>query len=316
MPGNPPIFTTTAFRWYQRLACQFGGLPVPVFATTMPWVDLNDVANWRLIAPPKIDNTHISNKASQIAWRGKGIWLAQDFIGRKVYLPAWYDETGGTPFTQAKAQLTQAGEQYLTFDGGVTGIRVKMNSFAETDMVTGFPDDQAGKQFAFKGQLEFMSRNPYAEDIAATSFGPLTALTSTTVPNTGASNSFNIPYLGHVYGEPVYTLSVPNSNTAPITEVQLQNTASGESLSCTFATPLAAGVAHTIVIDVGLSTVTADTVAQNFSGSFPFLYGNPAHFATPPVAENNSFILRIIVSSGTIDAAASFSASYRCKWEF
>lgn len=287
-----PQFLQTPYRWHQRQIVKFGGLPVPVSGVTLPWIDLNDRLAYFAVEGPKIDNSHISNKASQLSLRGKGVWTAQDFVGRKIRLPVYYDETVGVPFSQAKAHLTQTGEQYLTFDN-VTGLLVRTNSFAETDFLTDAPD--APGQYTHKAMLEFLSRNPFPQDMTATNYGPSTI--------TNNYNSMAISYAGMVYAEPVYTLTFNTATT--VTQFGINNTTSGEAFSVLLGAP-ATGVNHTLIVDCTQFTVTLDGVPLAPVGSFPLLYpGFPPPFTNTLQAK--------MVSSGGV--SGTLNIQYFNKWE-
>lgn len=292
-----PTFLQTPYLWDQRQIVKFGGLPIPVWGTVMPYQDLNDCISWICVSGPKIDNSHISNAASQLAWRGKGVWTVQDFYGRKLRLPVYYSEAGaGIPFSRAKANLTQSGEQYLTFDN-VTGLLVRVNSFGESDFVTDAPE--APGQYLMKTTLEFLSRNPFPQDIAATTAGPFTLNLNSAAPFTAACG-------GHVYAEPVYTFTIPSGNTSNITKFTLTNTDSGDSVF--FINTIRSGVGHTVVIDSSALTIAIDGkgIAPNGAG-FPMMYPNIATGGSP----TNHFTLTTVGGTGT----CTLNMSWHHKWE-
>lgn len=299
-----PTFLQTPYKWHQRQMVWFGGLPVAPFNNTMPWIDLNDRVSWSCVGSPQIDNTHISNKTSQLAWRGKGVWLAQDFVGRKIRIAMHYDETCGVPFSRAKGLLTQSGEQFLSFDGGLTGLPVRTNSFAESTFLTGAPE--APGQYVHQVELEFLSRDAFARDTTQLHAGSLALV--------GGNNAFTLPYSGHVFAEPIFNITVPTGQPA-ISSIYVANQNSGETLAALFvnaagkAAPLAANVSHFIGLDSSLLQITADGNVYPPNGSFPYVYPNPASPGVPAV---NSFV--VTLNGGTFSGVVC-DIYYYNQWE-
>lgn len=292
---QPSFLTVPDLRYGHRQIIKFGGLPRADTGVVQPFIDLNDADSWfaNLIT---IDGNHISNKSSQLNWRGKAVWTAQDFIGRKITVAANYDEGNaagyfgaGTSYPAAKGVLTMAGEQYLTFDN-LTGIRVRLNSFAQAKPLVPMPP------YLWDAPLEFLSRNPFAEDLGgSTVITPPMAVggsVSATSPNP------TIVYGGAAYGEPIVTITAPS---AVITGVQVQNT-TYPNLNVTAAFTVAA---TTVTIDSTLFAIIADLGLSSELGlapvgTFPLLF------------PGNNVIYAAVQSGGT---NCTCSISYASKYE-
>ena len=293
-----PSFKTIPFKWDQRQVINFGGLPVPVTGQTLQTIDLNDQVSW-FAQDIIIDNSHVSNKASQRTWRGAGVWTAADFVGRKVSVPAVYDEGGGTSFAAAKALLTQSGEQFLSFDQ-IYGLRVRCNSFSVSKFLTFHPP------YLISVQLEFLSRNPFAELMG-------TATTSSFAVSgnaAGQATTCPISYQGDAYCAPIYTLNVPSSNGAAIKGFVLANQTSNETLTIANGViNLPAGSASTLVIDATQQTVMQNgTQPVKFSGAFPNLYPGFGGSLT------NNIVATVTTTSGTT-SNVTLSVQWSERWE-
>jgi len=307
-----PLLLTTAYQWDQRQKILFGGLPVPIFGTTMPFVDLNDMVSWRALSL-KVDNGHVQNAASQFAWRAKGVWTAQDFVGRKIHVPCHYYEVGaGVAFSLAKSKLTQSGEQYLSFDG-VTGIRVRCNSFTEFDLLDGFPEkpstSSSQPSYAYVGTLEFLSRNPFAEDMAVQTTGNFSIAGTS---GAGAYTNVTINYYGHAFGSPKLTVTVPNGASGKVQKIGWSNVTSGEDiiLDVSSGGGLAAGGGHTIIIDSDNSVITVDGVLQAPGGAaFPLVYANAAS-SPPAVNQMQVWFLSDIASPTNLTGNITWYSKY------
>jgi hypothetical protein len=292
-----PQFLQTAYGHTTRQIVQFGGLPVPGSNAVCPWVDLNDRVAWYAVGSPQIDNTHISNKSSQLAWRGRGVWLAQDFVGRKVRMAMHYDETSGVPFSQAKALLTQSGEQWLTFDQ-TTGLRVRTNSFAESTFLTGAPD--APGQYTHQVELEWLSRNPFMQDMNMITVGPFTL-------NTG-NNYAAINYAGQAFGEPVLYCNLPAGNTAKVTQVVF-----GNNWGETVYMPIKGGTtsgAHTLLIGTDTLSCIMDNALIAPVGNFPYMYPG-----FPPPATTTLLVQITTANNAALAAGSTYYINYFNQWE-
>jgi hypothetical protein len=293
-----PQFGRTTYGWAKRGIIKFGGMSVPVVGGTMSYIDLND-AVYYYAQDIDISGTHIKNTAMQKTWLASGVWLSQDFVGRTVRIPMKYDETGNggsaQSIAQAMGQLSQAGEQYLTFDNA-TGLRCRFDGWSKRNVL--FEDNNG---YGWDTELIFQSRNPFFEDLAATtqSVGAVSGGIG------GTDNNYTISYVGAAFCAPVYTITVPVGNTQAITSMAMKNITSGETLSAT--TPVPANQAHTVVFDSGLMTVTIDGVQQVFTGSFPMLYP-----AIPPPQSNS---MRLTITAAGATTGITLSVSFTPLWE-
>lgn len=280
----PRFLATPDTRWGQRQIIRFGGLPRPDTGVVQSFVDLNDADAW-FAQSIQVDGRHISNKSSQLNWRGKAVWTAQDFIGRKILIPAMYDDgnSGNISYPQAKGVLTMAGEQYLTFDN-VTGIRVRLNSFSQAEPKTPNPP------YLWDAPLEFLSRNPFAEDLGG-------AMTLTGTLNGSGQLFLPVTYTGAAYGEPLVTITLPSGVTANFVEVA--NTTFGGDIIGSLGTVSTGGP---LVVDSTLFAISLGSTAFPPGGTFPFLY---------PGTQT----LYIAMAPGASFAGAAVSVSYANKFE-
>lgn len=281
---------------------RFGGLALPNGQGTMANVDLNDGKSWFLQGVEPNNGNHVLSTAPQV-WLGQGSWLSEDWGPKTITLTEWYYEGtdlggSGAPISSQKALLGQCGEQYLTFDN-LTAIKAKMASFGTPKITRAFPP------WWWQTALTFLAVTPWAVDLSATTpAGSPWALAGNT---SGATTAFSIAYAGSVYARPVFTLTIPNTNTAPIQQFRLANTMSGETLTVLFPGFLAASIAWTLTIDCGAMTV-ADQGGKQYdpSGSFPALYG--------PAGQSNAWSATLTTASGT-SSGVTLGASYSNRWE-
>lgn len=297
-----PSFGVTAFKQANRQIIKFGGLAQKV-GGTMTYIDLNDQVNW-FAQDIQIDNSHIQNAATQRTWLGSGSWTARDFVGRKVDIPMVYDETNGTSFAQAKANLAQAGEQFLTFDN-VTGLRCRLNAFGSSHFKDARDDKYQSGGYLIDTSLQFLSKNSFAEDLSSTTVN-VGAVAGSVSP--GTANNFTQSYSGGFFTPAVYTLTIPNTNTVTISSISLANTASGETVALAFSPVITASVAHTVVIDCSQFQASLDGAFVAPSGSFPMFY------PTYPSPASNTMVMTIIASGPTTGLTLSYTFTNR--WEF
>lgn len=280
----------------------FGGLALPNGQGNMANLNLNDGKNWFLQGVQPANTNHVLGKAQQV-WLGQGSWLSEDWTTKAFTLPVWYYEGtafGGVavPLAAQKALLGQAGEQYLSFDS-LTAVRCKLSSFGSPKL-----KHQVAPWF-WETTLTFEAVTPWAVDFTATTpAGSPWALTGNT---SGAVTTFSIAYAGSVYARPVWTLTIPNTNTVPIQQFALANTMSAETLTVIFPGFLAASTAWTITIDCGAMTVADQSGRQyDMTGSFPALYG--------PAGQSNAWSATLTTASGT-STGVTLGASYSNRWE-
>lgn len=273
------------------LTCKFGSLPLPNGQGNMTQVNLNDLAKW-FWQDFAFDDDFIQLTPAQLAWRGRGVVVGRDRGPRVLSLPMRFVEASAGDFGAAKAVLTEAGQQQLTFD----------NSTAIVANLRAIKGEQLVKRYApyqWDCTLEFFCPEPVFRDISATTLSPQ-ALTS------GSPTAFNVTYAGSVFTEPVWTLTIPVGNTAPIASFVLANTMSGEGLTILFPGNLAGSTAWTITIDAAAQTVSNAAGTQfDFSGSFPLLHG--------PTGQVNAMNATLTPASSTA-TSCTIGASYRPRW--
>jgi hypothetical protein len=196
---------------------------------------------------------------------------------------------------QFLAQLSQAGEQRLTFDS-LTHILAAYNG-AKNRVVSNFY-----QPLKWEFTLEFIAKTPWFQDTTATTFSPVTITTD-------SGQNFNVTYAGSVWAEPVWTLTVPVGNAVAINSMQLKNTMSGEFLTVNFLSvaALPASTARTVTIDCGAMTAI-DNLGNNYdiTGTFPMLYG--------PVGTVNSMQVVITPASGS-SSGLTIGATYNPRWQ-
>lgn len=287
-----PTFTYAGL----RALATFGGVELPNGQGVMPLVNLNDGINTRL----KDFGTDDGNKQislAQLLYMARGVTLARDFGPRGIALPMAYNEDSTHSIGAWLASLAMAGEQQLSFDGGLTYI------LAEYSGISGRTRVRRGIPLAWEFALELIARNPWFQDAAATTMAPL-ALT------VDAGQAFSITYAGSVWAEPVWTLHVPVGNAVAINSIQLKNTMSGEYLTVNFqsATAIPAATVRDVVIDCAAMTAICTQTSESYdiSGSFPMLY--------QPAGTVNPFTVIITPATGA-SSGLTLAASHNPRWQ-
>ena len=280
--GVPPVF-------------KFGNAALPQGQGTMTNLNLNDGTKWQW-QRFKGDDDYVQTTVGQLAWRAASVILGRDRKGRILSEPMRYLEASSSPSDAFGAQIAlmeQAGLQQITFDNA-TYIQAEFSGFKSRDMVM-----LKAAPYYWMGNLEFLCPTPYFNDLSATTVSPQ-ALSS------GSATTFNITYAGSVWTKPVWTLTIPNTNPAPIQSFSLSNTMSGETLTVTFPGNLAASTAWTITIDSSQSAVLdASGKGYDFGGSFPKLYG--------PAGQVQQISATLTPASGTA-TGCTVGASYTNRW--
>ncbi len=250
--GVPPIF-------------RFGNAALPNGQGTMTNLNLNDGAKWQW-QRFKGDDDYVQITVGQLAWRAASVVLGRDRKGRTLSEPMRFLEATSAPADSIGAQLglmEPAGLQQITFDGS-TYIAAEFAGFKSRDMV-----GLKAAPYYWLGNLEFFCPIPYFNDLSATTYMSAVALNGA-----GLATNTNVTYLGSISAKPVWTLTIPAGNAAPIQSFALSNTMSGETLTIPFPGLLAASTAWTITIDSGAFSVTdASGKGYDLAGSFPNLYG-------------------------------------------
>lgn len=269
---------------------RFGGLPLPNGQGTLGYINLNDWTSW-FLQDVEIDTAQ-SVQMGQLAWRGRSVLLGVDWPPAVIRLNMEYAEAAA-PLGTALAAIVQAGRQYLTFDTA-TAVPVRFRSVSDRTATVLAPQTPA---WAFA--LEFAAEQQWFQDLTPTTTG-------TTTLSSGAATLFNLTYAGSVFAEPVWTLTIPVGNTAPIASFTLANTMSGETLTIAFPGNLAASTAYVVTIDSGAFTVAdAAGVKYDVTGSFPNLY--------PPAGQVNPISATLTPASGTA-TNCTIAASYNPRW--
>jgi len=285
-----PIFALSSYAQAQRQSIKFGGYTVPNLGTTAPFTDLNDAVSW--FADDFIIEIDRQLTAKQSVWLSKGVWQSEDFGQLLVTIPFIFDEGGGQTFAAAKQALLALGEQYLTIDNNATAMLAKCSKIAKP-VTTGVPP------YRFAGQLEFRAKEPWWKDVAATS----SLANAVAGSAAGVATTIAITPSGSIFAEPVFTLHVPIGNTVTISQLKIQNAASGEILVINFSPILPANTVKTITIDSGIfKAVDESSVESDVLGSFPRLY--------PGAAQN--IVVTIVSSAAT--TGVTFDIVYNARW--
>jgi hypothetical protein len=264
----------------------------------MTYLDLNDAVSWF------VQNVEVTQKKQlgikPYIYTGESAWISEDFDPRTIKIKVRYDEGPGTPFGQVKALMSQAGEQYLTTDN-VTGVSCKLLTPGVPKLVDGIGTSGIN---IWETDLEFLAAVPWAVDITAVTVAPLAVAGSS---GAGTVTNFNTTYAGSIFSKPVFTLTIPSSNTVTISQIKLQNTLTGQILTVNFSPALLANTAYTITIDCGLFTIKDGS--SNFydpSGSFPVL--------APPAGTVNTWAFTVVSSAATTGITLGYV--YSNRWEF
>jgi hypothetical protein len=284
-----PIITGTPF------ICQFGNQALPNGQGTLSWVNLNDLSNW-FWQDFQGDNDYPVHAIGRLAWRTRGVFLGQDAKERTLTLPTWYSEAT-SPLGAGLQKLSQAGLQQLSFDNA-TAVQVKFAAGKSRALLKRYPP------LMWSLALEFIAPTPWFSDLSAT-----VPVGSPWTLGSGSATTFNVTYAGGVFVEPIWTLTIPNTNVAPIASFSLSNTMSGETLTITFPGNLAASTAWTVTIDSGAMTVVDGSGKPYDVGgnAFPLLYA--------PVGTVNAMSATLTPASGTA-TGCKIAASYNNRWEF
>ncbi len=278
----------------------FGNNAQPDGQGVLAWTSLSDFASW-FPTEWQIDGTNRQLGVAQIPFRGKGYYVSDDFGGKSLIVPSKYFEGPGVSLGAAKAQLSQAGEQYLSFDNKLTATLVKLKSFGVPKMLRKF----APYWWDLPG-LEFYAKEPFFSDVAITTpAGFPIAQGGAVAPGTLVTTA--IAYAGAVRTFPVFTLNVPVGNGVVINQFVLKNNMTGEILTITFGPPLAAATAWTITIDCeALTVIDQNGTFHDIAGSFPKLVG--------PAGQSQNIASTLITASGAA-TGVTVGCTFKPKWE-
>lgn len=276
---------------------KWGNQPLPKGQGTMAYLDLNDGKQW-FLQVPAFDHSNRQLTLAQLVYLARATYLADDFGPWRFKLPFQYyqgTDLGGAGLELGtyKAQLLRGGEQLLTTDNA-TGILCQVTKVTPK-FVTWFTP------FVHDVEIEWVTKAGWWTDQSPTTITAQTLLS-------GSATTFNVTYAGSIFAEPVWTLTIPNTNAAAIQSFVLANTmpTPNETLTITFPSPLAASTAWTITIDSGNFTVTDQNGhAYDFSGSFPRLY--------EPAGQVNPMSATLTPSSGTA-TGCTIGGSVTNRW--
>jgi len=281
----------------------FGNQFLPNGQGVLSNINLNDRVNTFAFFGTGLvtEDDNVQRGFAQVPYLGKGLWTYDDFGQRVISIPSYYLEDSTHFLGQFLAALSQAGEQQLTFDN-LTYIPVK---YAGT---SGRKED-LGKKGAWFFNLNFVARQPWFSDIAATTATPWNPLTVDLGVNV------NITYAGSVWAEPVWTLNIP-AQPQNVTSFQLRNQMSKEFLTVNFQSGYPGGIpaGHTVPVTIDCAAMTASGViialpAYSFdvTGSFPMLYG--------PTGQVQTFLPIITMASGSSTGTITLAYSVQNRWQ-
>lgn len=326
-----------------NFAIYFGNAAYPNGQGVMPWMWLSDQVSW-FVREYQVAGDNRQIGVAQLPFRSKGVYLSDDFGGKVIGIPLRYYEAALVKLSTVKAQLSQAGEQYLTFDNKVTGSLARFKGFAQAPQLVKTFDP-----LLWDVTLEFYLKEPWFRDLAATAIGSQSF-------NAGTPGSFAVTYAGSVFAEPVYTITVPAQLRAPnqdayhaqyvstsvrssvgrrgatrmvsvqrarslngplaaaspISAITITNTMSGETITVNFASTSSLGLdstqAWTITVDAGAMTAKDQNgLSYDCTGTdFPKLY--------PPASQSNPFTVSAVQASAPY-TPLTFAGSFQARWE-
>lgn len=278
----------------------FGNSALPDGQGTLAWLNLADFASW-FPQDYEIDGGNRLIGAAGQPYRARRVYVSDDFDGKSITIPSKYYEGPGVALGAAKAQLSQAGEQWLSLDNKLTATLVKLKGFGTPKRLRKFTP-----YWWNLPQMEFYAKEPWFQDVATTTpAGFPIAQTGSVAP--GDTVTTAIVYAGSVKTQAVFTLNIPASNTVVINQFVIKNAMTGETLVITFTPSLAANVAWTITIDCAAGTVVDQTGAfHDHQGSFPQLAG-------PAGTSQN--ILTTLITNTFATSGETVGCTFKNKWE-
>lgn len=270
--------------------CAFGNAQLPNFATLSP-INLNDQSSswyWQDIALGSL--MHQIGVGHQ-TWWGSNVFQSEDRLAPKLVLPTRFKE-GGTigPLGAGIAQLSQAGQQWLSFDNWNTAGKVIFADRSNVKLAKRFPP------LIWNLNLEFQLLG-YWQDWAQSSSGAVSTPGSTG----GTLTTVNVTNAGSVWTSPVIT--VATNSAATITGL----TVTGSGPYASGAVVLLGSAAPTsITIDCGQWTVTDPSHTQyDVSGSFPQLLG-PAGYVNG---------IGVTLKTSAAASGATTTVTWYSRWE-
>jgi len=257
------------------LTLQFGRLALPNGQGTLSPLNLNDGTTWQW-QDFKGDDDFVQHAVGQLAWRAKGAFLGQDAKARTLTLPMRYQE-GATTLGAALAQLSQAGAQYISFDGS-TAILGKYAGARNRVMLKRF------SPFYWSFDLEFLCPTPWFQDLSSTALTTVNVVNAPTAAPSGAAAAGGALTAGTYKLQ--YTYVTASGETAP-SPASSNIVLSGGNLqiSVSAVTPLPSFA--TAVKWYFQSGPTTGFTVQNSGGAFTLNTagnGTPAPSSTPATA--------------------------------
>src|SRR5215472_569841 len=242
---------------------QFGGLAQPNGQGTLAYVNLNDVANWRWMgwASGNADDDFYLHTVGRKVWLGEGVFLGQDAGSRKFNFNFWYNEAT-TKLGAVLAQLSQAGQQNLTFDTGTpaTVIAVKLARAHSRLIKVPF------SPYQWNVSLEFIAPTPWFADVTATSIASSTIINAPTTAPSGSVAAGGALATGTYTLQ--YTFVAASGETAPSpASSNIVLTSGNQQISVSAVTPLP-GFATAVKWYFGSGSPTSGFTVQNSGAAF------------------------------------------------
>lgn len=263
----------------------FGNNALPNGQGVMTWLNLSDFLSW-FPYDYQVSGDNRKLGIAPVPFRGKGYIVSDDFSEKGIIVPTKFYEGPGLTLGAAKALLSQAGEQYISFDNKATVALARLKTFGTPIKTRKFQP----YWWNLPG-LEFLLKEPYFLDLAATTpAGFPISQGGAVAPGTTVTTA--IAYAGAVRTWPILVLNVPIGNLVVINQLVLKNAMASETLTITFNPPLAAATVYTITIDCEAQTVKDQNgTSYDFVGSFPQLYG--------PAGQSQNLVSTLITATGT-----------------
>lgn len=259
LTGTPPIL-------------QFGGQAQPNGQGTLANINLNDVTNWTWMHwQGGADDDFPLHAVGHYLWRSKGTFLGQDAGPRKISFPMRYRETNA-PLGAALAKLSQAGQQFLTFDN-LTGIPVKYAGVKQRQLLLKYAPYYWGLN------LEFIAPSSYFQDLSATTLTTVNVVNAPTAAPSGAVAA------GGALAAGTYTLqytfvTASGETAASPASGNIVLTTGNQQISVSAVTPLPA-FATAVKWYFGAGSPTTGFTVQNNGAAFTL---NTAGNGTAPPA--------------------------------
>lgn len=269
----------------------FGGLALPNGQGTMTNLNLNDVTSW-FLQDWQANLVKQITKGQQV-WRSKGVVLGRDFPGFSITLPMKYREASPGALGAALAQLAQAGEQQLSFDGS-TFILAEFETTASRQLWIKWGN------YWWNLNLQFWCRVPWFQDLSATNLTTVNIVNAPATAPTGSTASGGALATGTYTLAYTYVTASGETAASPASS-NIVLTTGNQQISVSAVTPLPAFA--TAVRWYFLSGPTTGFTVQNSGGAFTLnTAGNSAAAPASTPATNFS-----ITYAGSIFAEPTFT---------